>query len=128
MAAKFEIHASTTGQYRWVLVSQGRTLATSEAYSRRGLADKAIVAFRMAAAAAPVVDTTVPAPKATTRKAARAVGRVVAKAVVKGGRAVETAEQAAAKTAKRAAKTVKKADTAKTTTKRTAPRARGRQR
>jgi uncharacterized protein YegP (UPF0339 family) len=114
MAAKFEIR-STAGQFRWVLVSQGRTLATSEAYSRRAAAEKAIVAFRMAASAAPVVDSTVPAATVTTRKAARVAGRAVAKAVVKGARTVEKTEKAAAKapavakkTVKRAAKTVQK--------------------
>jgi uncharacterized protein YegP (UPF0339 family) len=116
MAAKFEIRSPKTGEFRWVLVSQGRTLATSEAYPRRGSAEKAIDSFRLAAIGAPVIDTTVPAAKTPTRKAARAVGRAVGKAVVKGGRAVEKVEKAAAKapvaatsTAKRAAKTVEKA-------------------
>ena len=123
MAAKFEIRSPKAGEYRWVLVSQGRTLATGAPYARRALAAKSIDSFRLAATAAPVVDTTVPAAKPTTSKAARAVGRVLAKAVVTGGRAVETAEQAAAKTAKRAAKTVQTATAPKPTTKRAAPRA-----
>lgn len=75
MAAKFEIRSSKTGQFRWVLVSQGRTLATSPAYSRRALAEKSIDAFRMAAIAAPVSDLTVPAAKTTPGKMARAAGR-----------------------------------------------------
>ena len=91
MAAKFEIHSPKAGEYRWVLVSQGRILATSEAYNRRGAAEKAIVAFRMAAASAPVLDTTQP-PSETAGKAARATGRALAKAVVKGARAVEKLE------------------------------------
>lgn len=98
MAANFEIRSPKAGVYQWVLVSQGRILATSEPYTRRAAAEKAITSFRMAAAAAPVIDTTVPAAKATTRKSARAAGRLVAKAVVKGGRAVEKAEEAATKT------------------------------
>ena len=49
MAAKFEV-VQSGGGYRWVLTSQGRTLATSESYSRRALAEKAITSFRMAAA------------------------------------------------------------------------------
>lgn len=95
MAANFEIRSPKAGVYQWVLVSQGRILATSEPYTRRAAAEKAIGSFRMAATAAPVIDTTVPAAGPTTRKAARAVGRVLAKAVVKGGRAVEKVEQAA---------------------------------
>lgn len=97
MAAKFEIRSPRAGMYQWVLVSQGRILATGEAYNRRAAAEKAIEPFRMAATAAPVIDMTVPAAKPATRKAARAVGRGLAKAVVKGGRAVEKVEQAATK-------------------------------
>jgi uncharacterized protein YegP (UPF0339 family) len=66
MAAKFEVVQSGSG-YRWVLKSQGRTLASSEAYSRRSQAEKAIVAFRMAAVNAPVIDSTRPAAKAAKR-------------------------------------------------------------
>ena len=103
MAAKFEVEQSGSG-YRWVLRSQGRTLATSESYSRRALAEKAITSFRMAAVNAPVIDATLPAAKTPTGKVARAAGRTVAKAVVTGGRAVEKVEKAAAKATKRAAK------------------------
>jgi uncharacterized protein YegP (UPF0339 family) len=110
MAAKFEIRSPKAGEVRWVLVSQGRTLATSEAYSRRGSAEKAIDSFRLAAIGAPVIDTTAPAAKTATRTAARAAGRLVGKSVVKSGRAGEKIEKTAAKsTAKRAAKTVEKA-------------------
>jgi uncharacterized protein YegP (UPF0339 family) len=126
VAANFEIRSPKAGRYVWVLVSQGRTLATSPEYGRRALAEKAIAAFRLAATAAPVVDTTAPAAKPATSKAARAVGRVLGKAVVIGGRAVETAEQAAANTAKRAAKTVQSATPPKPATQRAAPRAGGR--
>lgn len=103
MAAKFEVVQSGSG-YRWVLRSQGRTLATSETYSRRALAEKAIVSFRMAAVNSPVIDTTLPPAKTTTGKAARATGRTVAKAAVTSGRAVEKVEKAAAKATKRAVK------------------------
>jgi uncharacterized protein YegP (UPF0339 family) len=95
MAAKFEIHSPKAGEYQWVLVSQGRVLATSELYGRRALAEKAIVSFRMAAAAAPVIDTTMPAAKAPTGKVARATGRAAARAVLKGARAVEKAKKTA---------------------------------
>ena len=101
--AKFEIRSPKPGRYTWVLTSQGRTLAMGEEYSRRSLAEQAIVPFRMAAVAAPVVDTTVPAEETVSGKAARATGRVLAKAVVKGGRAVEKVEKTAAKATKRAA-------------------------
>lgn len=106
MAAKFEIQRPRAGEYRWVLVSQGRVLATSEAYRRRGLAEKAIVLFRMAATAAPVVDHTAAPAKAPVAKAARAAGRAAAKAVVKGGRAVEKVERTTARAGRRVAKTV----------------------
>jgi uncharacterized protein YegP (UPF0339 family) len=102
--AKFEIRSTKPGRYTWVLTSQGRTLAIGEEYSRRNLAEKAIVPFRMAAVAAPVIDTTVAAADTLSGKAARATGRALAKAVVKGGRAVEKVEKTAAKTAKRAAR------------------------
>jgi len=103
VAANFEIRSPKAGRYIWVLVSQGRTLATSAEYSRRALAEKAIVTFRMAAVNAPVIDTTVPAAKTLPGKAARATGRALAKAVVKGGRAVEKVEKTAAKATKRVA-------------------------
>ena len=61
MAAKFEIRSPGAGQYTWVLISLGRTMATSETYSRRDLAEKAIESFRTAAANATVIDTTLAA-------------------------------------------------------------------
>jgi len=73
MAAKFEI-ASKAGQFTWVLKSQGRTLATGEAYRQRAAAQKAIESLRKAVAGATVSDLTVkpkPAP-AKTAKAAKA--------------------------------------------------------
>jgi uncharacterized protein YegP (UPF0339 family) len=98
--ASFEIRSPKAGRYVWVLTSQGRTLATSEEYGRRALAEKAIVTFRMAAVNAPVIDTTVPAAEKATGKAARTTGRALAKAVIAGGRAVERAQKAAAKATK----------------------------
>ena len=103
LAAKFEVEQSGSG-YRWVLKSQGRTVAIGETYQRRALAEKSIASFRMAAVNAPVVDTTLPAAKTATGQVARATGRTVAKAVVTSGRAVETVEKAAAEVAKRAVK------------------------
>ncbi len=111
MAASFEIRSPKAGEYRWVLVSQGRTLATSPAYSRRGAAEKAIDSFRMAAIAAPVTDTTVPAAKATTRQAARATGRTLGKVVAKTGRVMEKVEEAVAKASKGTIETVTEATT-----------------
>lgn len=75
MASKFEIRSPKAGQFHWVLVSQGRTLATSPTYPRRALAQKSIDSFRMAAIAAPVTDLTVPAAETTPGKMARAAGR-----------------------------------------------------
>lgn len=95
--ATFEIRSPKAGKYVWVLTSQGRILATSEEYSRRSLAEKAIVPFRMAAVNAPVIDTTEPAADGAAAKVARATGRVLAKAVVRSGRAIEKAEKTADK-------------------------------
>jgi uncharacterized protein YegP (UPF0339 family) len=103
--AKFEIRP-VNGGWTWVVTSQGRTLASGETYARRAQAEKAVVSFRTAAVNAPVIDTTIPAAKTATGKAARATGRVLGKAVVKSGRAVEKVEKTAAGAAK---KTVAKA-------------------
>ena len=111
MAAKFEIRSPEAGQYRWVLVSQGRTLATGPAYARKGLALKAIDSFRMAAIAAPVDDQTRAPARTAAGKVARVAGRVAAKAVVKGARAVEKVEETAVKAPAAAKKTVKRAAT-----------------
>jgi uncharacterized protein YegP (UPF0339 family) len=102
MAAKFEV-VQSGGEYRWVLTSQGRTLATSESYSRKALAEKAITSFRMVAVNAPVVDMTLAPAKTATGQVARATGRTVAKAVVTSGRAVEKVQQAAAKAVEKVA-------------------------
>lgn len=75
MASKFEIRSPKAGQFRWVLISQGRTLATSPVYTRRALAEKSIDSFRMAAIAAPVTDLTVPVSETTPGRMARAAGR-----------------------------------------------------
>ena len=96
MAATFEIRSPRAGKYVWVLTNQGRTLAISEEYDRRSLAEQAIVPFRMAAVNAPVIDTTEPAASTASTKVAWVAGRVLAKAVVKGGRAIEKVEKTAA--------------------------------
>jgi len=116
VAAKFEIRQPKAGQFNWVLISQGRTLATGESYGRKVSAQNAIESLRKAAATATVVDLTLAPAKTAPGKAARATGRAVGKAVVTAGTAVAKAEQAATKTpraakstAKRAARTVEKA-------------------
>jgi uncharacterized protein YegP (UPF0339 family) len=96
VAATFEIRSPTAGKYVWVLTNQGRIVATSVEYNRRSSAEQAIVAFRMAAVNAPVIDITEPAVSDAVAKVARATGRMLAKAVVKGGRAVENPEEATA--------------------------------
>ena len=84
MAAKFEIRSPKAGEFRWVLVSQGRTLATSESYTRKVSAEKAIESLRKAAATATVNDTTakpakkVAAAKTTVKRAAKTVAKTVA--------------------------------------------------
>ncbi|HYH50248.1 MAG TPA: DUF1508 domain-containing protein [Acidimicrobiia bacterium] len=102
MAAKFEIQSPKAGEFRWVLVSQGRTLATSPAYTSKAAAQNGMASFRTAAGNAPLIDTTLRAARTPAGKAARTTGRAVGRAVVKSGRAVEKAEKAAARTTKRA--------------------------
>jgi len=92
VAAKFEIRQPKAGQFNWVLVSQGRTLATGEAYGRKVSAQNAIESLRKAAATATVADLTLPPAKTAPGKAARATGRAVGKAVVTAGTAVAKAE------------------------------------
>lgn len=130
MAAKFEIRSPKAGQFRWVLTSQGRTLATGESYTRRVSAEKAIDSFRMAAIAAPVIDTTVPTAKPAAAKAARTTGKVAGKAAATTKRTARVAAKktakapaAAKKTASKAAKAVEKT-AAKAAKKTAAPRKR----
>ena len=78
MAAKFEIAAQGTGQFNWVLKSQGRTLATGESYTRKVSAEKAIESLRKAAAGATVSDLTLK-PKAAPAKAAAKPAKATAK-------------------------------------------------
>ena len=107
MAAKFEIRSSGTGEYNWVLTSQGRTLATGESYTRKASAEKAIDSLRKAAGSATVADLTLAPAKTAPGKAARATGRAVGKAVAKAGAAVEKVEKAAAKATGKATKATK---------------------
>jgi uncharacterized protein YegP (UPF0339 family) len=132
MSAKFEIRSPKAGEFRWVLVSQGRTLATSPGYRRKGSAEKAIDSFRMAAIAAPVADQSPTRSKSAPGKVARVAGRAVGKAVVNSRRALETAEKTVAKapaaarsTAKRPARTVRDATKRAAAAKPSAPRKRG---
>jgi len=110
MAAKFEILQPKPGEFRWVLSSQGRVLARSDAYTRKASCLNAMESFRKAAPTATVDDKTVAAaPKAApqkgraakgaaakpaTAKAARATGRVVGKAAAKVKELVESVEEA----------------------------------
>jgi uncharacterized protein YegP (UPF0339 family) len=106
MAAKFEVTQTKPGEFRWVLTSQGRTLATSPTYTRKVSCVKAIESLRKAATDAPVDDTTV---KPAAAKAAAPAKATPAKAAAKPAKAIaktaKTAAKAAAKTAKTAAKT-----------------------
>ena len=120
MAAKFEVVQSGSG-YRWVLKSQGRTVAIGATYQRRALAEKAIASFRMAAIAAPVDDQTPTRGKPAPAKAARAAGRAVGKTVGTGAAAVEKLEKTTKRVAKKAAKVV---DAAAPTAKKAAGRKR----
>jgi uncharacterized protein YegP (UPF0339 family) len=81
VAAKFEIRSPKAGEFRWVLISQGRTLATGESYTRKVSAEKAIESLRKAAATATVNDTTAKrAGKPTVAKTAKTAAKAVAKA------------------------------------------------
>jgi uncharacterized protein YegP (UPF0339 family) len=84
MAAKFEIQSPKAGEFRWVLTSQGRTLAISESYTRKISCEKAIESFRKGAVTAPVADLTLApakapaAAKATAKRAAKRVKKATA--------------------------------------------------
>ena len=82
MAAKFEIVQPQTGEFRWVLTSQGRVLAKSDPYTRKVSCVNAMESFRKAAPTADIVDHTArpKVPQTIPAKAARATGRVVGKA------------------------------------------------
>ncbi|MDQ1505800.1 MAG: hypothetical protein QOD57_3527 [Actinomycetota bacterium] len=85
MAAKFEILSPRAGEFRWVLSSQGRVLAESDAYTRKVSCVNALESFRKAAPTAVVIDTTTarvvksPSPDTVTGKAARVTGRALGK-------------------------------------------------
>lgn len=87
MAAKFEIVQPKPGEFRWVLSSQGRVLARSDAYSRKVACLSAMESFRKAAPTAAIVDHTArpakAAPKSAPATVARTTGRVVGKAAAK---------------------------------------------
>src|SRR6267378_1517300 len=70
MAAKFEVSSNGKGGYKWILTSQGRTLAFSEPYSRKASCLNAIESLRKAAATATVSDGTVASNGATAKPAA----------------------------------------------------------
>jgi len=108
VAAKFEIRSPGPGQYNWVLLGQGRTLAIGESYTRKVAAEKAIESMRQAAASATVLDLTLPRAKTSAGRVARTTGRVLARAVVKSGQAVEQAEQTVAQAATGVTKAAKK--------------------
>jgi uncharacterized protein YegP (UPF0339 family) len=95
MAAKFEIRSPKAGEFRWVLISQGRTLATGEAYPRRVSCVKAIGSLRKAAPTAKVDDTTL---KSAAGKPAAKPPTAAKRTVSKAAKAVE---QTAAKTARK---------------------------
>ncbi|MEW6155186.1 MAG: DUF1918 domain-containing protein [Actinomycetota bacterium] len=66
-ATKFEVRHSDNDQYRWVLLSQGRILATSEPYTRKTSCLKAIESFRNAALTASIGKAAGPVVTAKTR-------------------------------------------------------------
>src|SRR5258705_11557645 len=80
MAAKFEVSSNGKGGFKWILTSQGRTLAFSEPYSRKASCLNAIESLRKAAATATVSDGTVAASNGTAAKAAAPKKAVARKA------------------------------------------------
>lgn len=125
MAAKFEIASAKSGQFNWVLKSQGRTLATGESYSRRALAERAVESLRKAVAGATVSDLTLkpkaaPAKRtakpAKAAKAAAAPAKATRKSAKSGGaaKAAKTAAKAATKGSAKASAATSRASTAKT--------------
>jgi uncharacterized protein YegP (UPF0339 family) len=72
MAAKFEVSSNGRGGFKWILTSQGRTLAHSEPYSRKASCLNAIESLRKAAATATVSDDTVGSTGSATAKSGAA--------------------------------------------------------
>ena len=95
MAAKFDVLQPKPGEFRWVLLSQGRVLARSDPYTRKAACVKAMESFRAAAPTATIVDHTArparraPIPEAPAAKVARTTGRVLGKTAAKVVEAVE---------------------------------------
>ena len=100
MAAKFEIRSPKAGEFNWVLLSQGRTLASGETYTRKVSAEKAIESLRKAAAGATVADLTVrTAPARAAARPAKAAAKPAAaprKRAAKAATAAVPAKKAAA--------------------------------
>ena len=109
MASRFEIKQNGRGEFRFVLTSNGRVLATSEPYTRKSSCLNAIESLRKAAVSASVAEDTMQT--APVAKAARTAGRAIGKAKAKVGSTVAKAEKAAAprKRAAAAAKSTKAA-------------------
>jgi len=105
MAAKFEIRSSKTGEFNWVLTSQGRTLATGESYTRKASAEKAIESLRSAAGTATVADLTLPPAKTAPAKAAKTAKPAKAAKTAKPAKAVKSTKPAKAAKTTKAAKT-----------------------
>jgi uncharacterized protein YegP (UPF0339 family) len=117
MAAKFEIRPVGVGTFSWVLLSQGRILATGEPYRRRATAEKAVESLRKAAAGATLSDLTVKAKAAPAKAAAkRAAGPGKAKAsAATPAKAMRKARKVAKPASKAATKRASKATAAKPT-------------
>ncbi|HZQ76895.1 MAG TPA: DUF1508 domain-containing protein [Acidimicrobiia bacterium] len=94
MAAKFEIASAKSGQFNWVLKSQGRTLATGESYSRRALAERAVESLRKAVAGATVSDLTLKPKAAPAKRTAKAAKPAKATRAAKPAKATRAATPA----------------------------------
>src|SRR3979409_2203550 len=83
MAAKFEVSSNGKGGYKWILTSQGRTLAFSEPYSRKASCLKAIESLRKDAETATVSDGTLATSHGAAAKPAGAKKAAPRKAAAK---------------------------------------------
>jgi uncharacterized protein YegP (UPF0339 family) len=128
MAAKFEVRKNGTGEFRFVLVSQGRVLATSEPYGRKVSCLNAIESLRKAAGTAPVADNTIPPANGASAPAAKqpqrpsrpTTVRKVATKTAAPATKVDKTKPARPKTAAKEKKSAAKPEASPKTTKRTA--------
>lgn len=109
MAYRFEIHKDKSGQFRVRFKYSGEIIFSTEAYTTKASAQKAIKSIKEKGPAAPIEDLTVPAKapaKAPAKKPAKASAETaVAKAAAKPVAAAKAAAKAVGAAVKTAVKT-----------------------